>query len=371
MKERYSQILLGWLLAVTLFTSCEEDYHFVDRFSDESGVMVLEGKEGSDEEANMVYVSLNQAAQIKVSRKSWDLGFYCGDRYRVVLNSSHKVVAVPTAQSDFAAVTLADAEKAIDLNDTGMASPTSVVVEASDNFDGDLDKTVFAEISADENENKVYFVVNEETSLEGEHPRSNWYKVKVNRNARGGYSVEYGKVTDRIPVRVELDKRPGKTFVGFSLDSGQQVDLPGTGSWDLMWATAAADVQMKQNGPIFHTHSRDVITINRHDGVQVSTIMLVNEQGEKTGWTYEDYTLDDARTTVWQDRADVIGTTWRKSGGPQVSGGVRDDRFYVFRTATGECFKLRFLRYGAGDGGVRGKPELEFQKLEEAVPESE
>lgn len=364
MNGRFFRLLMACMVALPVFTSCEEDYNFVDRFSDESGVMVLEGKEGNEDDANMVYVSLSHNAQTKVARRSWDLGFYCGDQFRVVLNSSHKVVAVPTDKTDFAAVTAADAAKAIDLNDTGMASPTSVVIEASDDFGGDLEKTVFAEISDRAEDNKVYFVVNEEMDAFGPDPRAEWYKVRVTRKA-GGYHIDYGKVGETAPRSVDIAKQAGHTFVGFSLDNGNTVQLPATDNWELMWATAAADVQMKVDGPVFHTHSRDVITINRQDGVEVATVMIVDEQGKKTGAEYETYTLAEARSAAYDNRADAIGTTWRKSGGPNVKGGVRDDRFYVFRNAAGEYFKLRFLRYGAGDGGVRGKPELEFERLEE------
>ena len=149
MKGKIFQILTACLVSVSLFTSCDEDYNFVDHFSDEEqvneGVMKLEGKEGDVDDYNMVYVDLSEFSQFKVPRTSWDLGFYSGDDgFHVTLNSSHKVVAAPTEKNDFAAVTLEDARKAIDLNDIAMSSVTSVVIDGSDDLTGDLNKTIFA-----------------------------------------------------------------------------------------------------------------------------------------------------------------------------------------------------------------------------------
>ena len=182
----------------------------------------------------------------------------------------------------------------------------------------------------------------------------------MTRTAQGGYHVEYGKVTDITPTVRDIAKQAGHTFVGFSLDTGKLIELPKTGGWELMWGTAASSVIMP-NGKEFFTHTADVILVNHVDGVKVSTVYTDQ-------FTYENLTLEQAQGLEYTDRADAIGTSWRKPGGPGVSGGVRDDRFYVFRDVAGNYFKLRFLRYGSGDLGVRGNPELEYELLKEAAP---
>ena len=76
------------------------------------GTMTLEGKVGDQNYANMVYVDLSNNSQMQIDRKSWNLGFYCGDEFRVVLNSSYATVAAASEKTDFAAVTLEDAQSA-------------------------------------------------------------------------------------------------------------------------------------------------------------------------------------------------------------------------------------------------------------------
>ena len=364
MKGKVFHLLSACVVALSICTSCDEDYNFVDHFSDEQqaseGKMTLEGKENGIEDYHTVYVDLSEHSQFRVPRTSWDLGFYSGEGYHVTLNSSHKVVAAPSTKNDFAAVTLADAAEVIDLNDIAMTSTTSVVIDGSDDFSGDLDKTVFAEISEQAADNKVYFVVTETNSQGKDGPRDGWFKVRVTRNAEGGYHVEYGKVTDTTPRVVDIAKRAGYSFVGFSLDTERLVTLPQTGSWELMWGTAASSVIMP-NGREFFTHTADVILVNHVDGVEVATVATSEV-------TYDDFTYEQALQQTYDNSAHAIGTSWRKPGGPGVSGGVKDDRFYVFKDAEGQYFKLRFLTYGSGDMGERGRPELEYQKLTAVAP---
>ena len=52
----------------------------------------------------------------------------------------------------------------------------------------------------------------------------------------------------------------------------------------------------------------------------------------------------------------IIGINWRN-----VFVGVNKNVFYVVKDAAGNVYKLRYLKMGVGgDGGVRGRPEMEY-----------
>lgn len=162
------------------------------------GTMTLEGKVGDQNYANMVYVDLSNNSQMQIDRKSWNLGFYCGDEFRVVLNSSYATVAAASEKTDFAAVTLEDAQSAPNIAAGSMSEDFKA--EWIDDVTGDLSKTAFGEISATDANNKVFFVASADnkTNTDGTENRSLWYKVKVTRSGNG-YKVEYGKVEDTTP----------------------------------------------------------------------------------------------------------------------------------------------------------------------------
>lgn len=322
------------------------------------GKLTLEGNDGAEKYANMVYVDLSNNSQIQIKRKSWNLGFYCGDEFRVILNSSYTTVAVASEKTDFAAVTLEDAQKAPNIAAGAMSEDFSA--DWIDDVEGDLTKTAFGMIAENAAENKVFFVASADnkTNTDGTENRSLWYKVKVTRNGEG-YRVEYGKVGDTTPKTVEIAKNPIYNFVGLSLESGEKVDAQAEGKkWDIMWAYAAAVSQMA-SGPVT-SFSQDVVTSNSVGGVETAVVM-VDEQT-----TYDNFKVTDITSKAdFEKKANVIGTTWRTPAMPGVTNaGVKTDRFYVLKDSYGNYYKLRFTKFGTGtDGTERGRPEIEYALL--------
>jgi hypothetical protein len=306
----------------------------------------------------MVYVDLSNNSQIQIKRKSWNLGFYCGDEFRVILNSSYATVAVASEKTDFAAVTLENAQKAPNIAAGAMSEDFSA--DWVDDVEGDLTKTAFGMIAENAAENKVFFVASADnkTNTDGTENRSLWYKVKVTRNGEG-YRVEYGKVGDTTPKTVEIAKNPIYNFIGLSLESGEKVDAQAEGKkWDIMWAYAAAVSQMA-SGPVT-SFSQDVVTSNSVGGVETAVVM-VDEQT-----TYDNFKVTDITSKAdFEKKANVIGTTWRTPAMPGVTNaGVKTDRFYVLKDSYGNYYKLRFTKFGTGtDGTERGRPEIEYALL--------
>ena len=238
------------------------------------GTMTLEGKVGDQNYANMVYVDLSNNSQMQIDRKSWNLGFYCGDEFRVVLNSSYATVAAASEKTDFAAVTLEDAQSAPNIAAGSMSEDFKA--EWIDDVTGDLSKTAFGEISATDANNKVFFVASADnkTNTDGTENRSLWYKVKVTRSGNG-YKVEYGKVEDTTPKTVEITKDPIYSFIGLSLETGEQVLQPAKSKWDIMGLRRLFDHDGIGTGDLVHAgcnHDQPPGrrgNSDRHDGHQV------------------------------------------------------------------------------------------------------
>ena len=311
--------------------------------------MQLEGKVGSENYRNIVYVDMSNNVQKQIDRKTWDLGFYCGDEFRVILNTSYKTLAAASGKTNFADVTLADAEKAPSL----MGAMGGDGIEGiSDDTSGDLSKTVFGDITSG---SEVFFVASEDNkATDNVEDRSLWYKVKITPSG-DGYKVEYGNVADTTPKVAEIAKDPLYNFVGFSLASGETAEAqPEAKKWDFTWSYAAAWTTMASGEML--SFSQDVITINTISGVEVATVMTETK-------SYADFKLADVGSAEFETDADIIGATWRTPAMPGTSGGVKTDRFYVFKDCAENYYKLQFLSFGSGDNGERGRPELKYELL--------
>ena len=352
------------LLAALSFTACEEDeshilpgppdYELMEQPTKGAYILNLQGKVDNTQQgvyANMVYVDLSEQHQELVARTSWHLGFYSGETSRVTLNPSLSRV-YSTGKVDFAAVTADDAQQEgfPDISGGMMNFPTDQII--TDATDGDLEKTVLGDISTDASKSEVFLL-----ATEGQN-RSDWYKLKITAIA-DGYLMEYGNIGDVEAKRVTIKKNPDQLFVGYSLDHDKIVDLPQ--KWDLMWSYSIALTTMP-NGKRILGPSSDVVTSNRHGGVEVAEVAVRNSQQIRD--EFEQFSKAGIDTLTFTNHADALGTDWRLTPMPNaVAPGPKADRFYVFKDTDGKYFKVRFLHFCEEDGGERGKPMLEAAPL--------
>lgn len=125
--------------------------------------------------------------------------------------------------------------------------------------------------------------------------------MKVTRSGNG-YKVEYGKVEDTTPKTVEITKDPIYSFIGLSLETGEQVLQPAKSKWDIMWAYAASSTMMA-SGPVI-SFTQDVITINNLGGAETAIVMTDTK-------SYADFKRADVASAEFQTEANTIGTNWR------------------------------------------------------------
>lgn len=301
----------------------------------------LQGKTSESNYANGVYVDLSANQSTAAARKSWNLGFYNGGQYRVILNHAYQSTAAATNKTDIAAVTIADTSAVTDLNFSPGAEGSLALV---DYWDGDLSKTAFAEVSANDAENKVYLV-----SFEGSKNKNQWFKVKVTRNG-AGYKVYFARIGSTTIQSIDVPSQPDYNFTFVSLETASVVNVePRKASWDIQWSYSTSNAGTMPPTPYWF---QDFILLNYAAGAQAAEIL-------ESTVTYNTYSESNIATTTFSGARDVIGSKWRTTSGTSV--GIKRDRFYVVKDPAGNIYKLKFVSMGlASDGGERGKPVIEY-----------
>jgi hypothetical protein len=304
--------------------------------------LTLEGKTGESNYTNTVYADLSANTTTPVNRKSWNLGFYQGGQFRVILNPGYQTSATATAKTDITTVTLADTSSVPDLNFAPGGDGTAAL---ADSWDGDLTKTVFAEVSATEAQNKVYLV-----SFEGNKTKDKWYKVKVNRNGEG-YKVQFARIGETTIQTVDIPKNTDVNFSFLSLETGKTVTVePRKVNWDIAWGYSTSNAGTVPPTPYWF---QDFVLLNYTAGAEAAEVLESNV-------SYANYAEANIATTTFIKTRDAIGSKWRVTSGASV--GIRRDRFYVVKDPLGNVYKLKFVSMGlAADGGERGRPVIEYK----------
>jgi len=304
--------------------------------------LTMEGKTAESNYGNNVYTDLSANASTLSARKSWNLGFYHGGQYRVILNHSYQSSAAATAKTDIAAVTLADTASVPDLN---FAPGAEGSLALCDYWDGDLTKTAIAEVSATESANKVYLV-----SFEGSKAKNQWYKVKINRNGEG-YKVQFARIGETTIQSIDIPKNADFNFSFLSLEMGKLVSAePRKASWDIQWGYSTSNAGTVPATPYWF---QDFISLNYAAGAEAAEVLT-------SATTYEAFAETNLTGITFLKTRDAIGSKWRSTA-PGTTAGIRKDRFYVVKDPAGNYYKLRFISMGlAGDGGERGKPVIQY-----------
>mgnify|MGYP000446893094 CR=1 FL=1 len=155
--------------------------------------------------------------------------------------------------------------------------------------------------------------------------------------------------------RRDIDNLNAVTVQVVAHKSGEQVLQPAKSKWDIMWAYAASSTMMA-SGPVI-SFTQDVITINNLGGAETAIVMTDTK-------SYADFKRADVASAEFQTEANTIGTNWRTPAMPGVENpGVKADRFFVIKDCAENYYKLRFLKFGSGDDGERGRPQLEYELL--------
>lgn len=278
---------------------------------------------------NKVFIDLSADRHTGVNRTTWDLGFYSGPEFRVTLNSSVNMMVKQINKNDLAAVTAADTVGITHDLGFSQASPSTTQLPYFDYPDGDLTKTAIAEISATAADNKVY-IVNRGNGVGSPAPSRGWRKIRIIRNAAGGYTLQHAAIDATTFTSVDIAKDADYYFKYASFETGAVTIEPQKKKWDIAWTYFANVFNFGGEVPYLF---QDVVLLNR--GVSVSTVMTATS-------SFEAFTAANLTGLVYKTTQNAIASDWRSGGGPGTPPSVKTDRFYIIKDADGNYYKLKF-----------------------------
>ncbi len=311
--------------------------------------LTLDGGTGGSSAVNSVFADLSNNAATSVKRAAWDLGFYSGSDFRVILNNTTGAAATALAKNDLAQVTAADTVGLV-LN---VSNFDPAGLKQIDDVSGDITKTVISSISATDTDNKVY-IINRGTG--GSTSAKSWVKIRVLRNGTTGYTLQYAGIRETTFKTVSITKDAAYNFKYTSFDTGALVDVePAKARWDIEWTGGMNKTSDGTNDIPYYF--ADQVFINQLGGVTAAEVLTSTV-------SYDAYSESNIATTPFKSDKMVIGSNWRVAS--PTSTGVRTDRFYVIKDGVGNVYKLKFVSFATQDGGERGKPKIEFKLVKQA-----
>jgi hypothetical protein len=349
--NKFNSLLSVALIAIS-FAACKKD-------SDEPVIVVppsdgstltlngLIGAELGSAAGNSVYVDFSADKQTAVDRDSWDLGFYAGADFKVILNASNGSSAIVVNKSDLNAVTTAD----FDPNSLKVGQGAGTFSLIDDPREANIiNKTAIAAISATDAENKVY-IINRKGGAATVLANDELYKIRIIRKG-AGYTLQYAKVTETTFKTLDITKNADANFQFASLVKGSIVSVePTKASWDIVWGYS-----MYYTATFPYAFS-DLVFINSLAGVSAAPVSTNVK-------AYAAFAESDLAGITFSASRDVIGSTWRTSPGQNgTGGGVKTDIFYLVKDAAGNVYKLKFNSFISNDGGTRGKPVIEYKLI--------
>lgn len=354
---------LGLCLSILFLTSCSSD----DTASGPIDV-VIEGatvspEVGGPNQPNQVYVDLSSNTSKAVKRDSWDLGFYAGSEFRVILNGSIYMAAAKLSATDIDAVTSSSPE-VVELQPKvavgTFEAASSAYIDAPT---GELSQTAISEISASDVENQVYLLnlgdkvgtqkpATGSTEVSGES--RGWMKVRILRKDNQ-YVLQYADLDATSHKEVTISKNEAYHFTFFSFDSEKVVNVePEKKNWDLNF-TVFSNI-IPGNGAYGYS---DFVVNNTKSNVHA---YLINGEADEA-INYDNFKRMDVDASQFNEDQRSIGSTWRKGGGPDTLPSLNENLFYVVKDTEGNLYKLKFLAM-TNEAGERGYPKFVYALLQ-------
>lgn len=290
---------------------------------------------------NKVFIDLSANRQTPVLRTNWDLGFYTDDAdFKVILNSTTGMMAKQIAKNDLAQVTAADTVGfSADVAYSPFA-PATTQMAYVDHPNGDLTKTALGLIAPVATDNKVY-IVNRGAGVGTPAPVRGWKKIRVIRNASGGYTLQHADIAATTFSRIDIAKDNKYFFKYISFDNGAVPVEPEKAKWDIAWTYSGYVTNIGGEVPYLF---QDIVFQNRN--VQVAKVL-------NTTKAYADFVEADIAAQTFSSSLSTIGSDWRTT----MPLGVKP-QYYIIKDGNNNYYKLKFT--GITDGGVRGYPSIEY-----------
>lgn len=316
----------------------------------------IEPELGGPNEENQVFVDLSKKETHAVQRDTWDLGFYCGEDFRVTLNGSIFMATKATSFTDIDLLTEADVLSM--QAEVAVSTGNPINIDYVDAPNGNILETAIAAISNVDEENKVYLLnmgyevgtatpVTGSVALAGDH--RGWKKIRILKNG-DDYLLQYANLNDTTHSEVNLSKDQAFNFVHFSFNTNTTVSVePEKDQWDLCFTPFTNIILDPLYGSYIYS---DFVVHNRKAAVKSYRV-------NTSEFAYEDFLLTNVDENSFIEDQTAIGDTWRNV----FDKIVYSDRFYIIKDSEGNKYKLQFLAL-TNDDGVRGYPEFKYKLLQ-------
>ncbi|MCJ8153815.1 HmuY family protein [Chryseobacterium sp. SSA4.19] len=335
-------------------------------------------KVGGATEPNQVWIDLSEIdpvtkgpVQTLTKRTDWDLAFYSGAQFKVVLNSSIMMAAakIPNV-TDISQVTEAMVSTLKTQVQVANFNPANEIY--IDDVKGDFPNgyTAIEKIEAIDSQNAVYLVNMGKEINAGPVPVGSvatggdsrgWKIIQIVR-AGEGYKVKYGDIAGENYV-ITVNKNAAYNYNFVSLKDKKEITIqPEKKKWDLCF-TVFTNTITGAGSYIF----ADFVTTNNVGGTGAYEVVVpAPASGLEAYNNFKTSDIDQSKF-IYNDQR-VIGANWRNpvgANGLEVYG----DRFYIIKDANGFYFKLRFTRLIKADAdnqgvkGERGFPSFEYKSL--------
>ena len=358
---------LSVLFLLILTTSClkeDEDSFTIPPLTGAT----LTPEVGGASQPNQVWIDLSnpENGSVATHRTAWDLGFYTGDQFKVILNNSILMAAGAIESTNIDAVSESDFTGLQNSLMPSAGFPVEYIDDVAGNY-LEENGTAIDEISSTAEDNKVYLLkLGYETYQGTDIPPYSAYtigdargylKIRILRNDENSYKIQYAELNASTHSEFIVEKSETHHFTFFSFDTEDVVTIqPEKKNWDLCFTIWNNEIE----GFGTYTYS-DFILNNTMDGVgsyQITTDPLTVEAD------YSNFSMEDVDESlfVYNDQR-AIGGTWRSTvNGTTSTPVVHADRFYILKDPDGITYKLRFISM-LDENNMRGYPKFEYSPL--------
>jgi len=311
---------------------------------------VISPEVGGTTQPNQVFIDLSTESTTVVNKDNWDLGFYNGDEFKVILNYASYTMARPTTETDLANVTDELVTQAYKDEMKDFLPNT----EWKDAVDGDLSKTAIAEISATDANNPVY-VINRGVLDDANTTERGFVKARITLSGND-YIITYGDINDASGFStITVPKSTTNDFTYISFDTNDIVEVaPPKGQWDIMMTTFFNEFD--NQGEVLSFKFKD-FSLTNHQYVK-----SVSVAGDQTA--FDAFTIDDVAGLALANDRLAVGSSWRLFDFTTNEFAINNDIFYIIEDADGNVYKLKFTKM-LNDQGERGNPEFIYEILSE------
>lgn len=331
---------------------------------------------GGATEPNQVWIDLSDHDKPGINKRTdWDLGFYSGDDFRVIMNGSLAMTVIKVSNAtDLGKIKEVNVESLKEIAQVGTFDSENL--KYIDNPNGNfLTQTSGIDVIKENDADNPIYLVNMgreipavgsiapgSVALSGDE--RGWKKVQIVR-APNGYKIRYADLNaDNGNIKEYIiTKDPEYNFTFFNLKTGSPVKIqPKKKNWDLVFTTFTNEVFMGPGNSAGSYFYADFIATNTLNGVGAYQVNVTGSLDE----AYNAFKLKDvdAAKFVFNDHR-AIGDKWRTTTGTAANPVpfVYSDRFFVLKDAEGFYFKLRFNTMKNSKTGERGFTNFEFDPL--------